>query len=116
LESLLVTTNTYIDAAHLQEISSAVAGHMQSGSLKSFRLALKGRHWIMMTINVREGGADLGNELFHALFYTVDNLPERFGGEVEVPPDKWKTVRSVAIRELSEAERRAYDVELRRRP
>jgi hypothetical protein len=116
LESLLVTTNTYIDAGNSQDIGNVFAEHTQNGSLKSFRIAMEGRYWVMMTINVREGGAKLGYELFHALHYAADNLHNKLGGEVEIPPDKWKSVWSIAKRKLTTVEKRAYDPKLLRRP
>jgi hypothetical protein len=116
LESLLVTTKSYIEAGYTRELGYSFAMHTQSGSLKSFRIAMEVWYWTMMTINVREGGAKLGDKLFHALHYASDNLYNKVGGEVEIPCEQWKSVRSIAKRRLTEVEKKAYNWKLLRKP
>ena len=111
LHDLLVTTKI----TDSKFIGRLFARHIRSGSLKTIRVAIVGLwHYEVEMKETQESDTELGDELYSALVYASSTVGV-VEGRVELPTECY-SVRSVTIRELTEAEKKAYDVELPRRP
>ena len=111
LDSLFVSTG--INDSKF--IGRAFAKNIESGSLKTIQVAVPGLwHYEVETMEARVSDEELAGDLYNALVYAT-GAEGVVKGRIEIPPE-CQSVRSVSIRELTEAEKKAYDDRRPRRP
>jgi hypothetical protein len=111
LHTLLITTHIS-DSMHIGRL---FGHHIRSGSLKTIRVAIQGLwHYEVEMQETQASDASLGGEIYNTLVYAT-SAADVVEGRVEMSSE-CQSVRSVTIRELTEAEKKAYDMRRQRRP